>query len=183
MRTQAHQHFWIITHSNYGNVVFTLGLVASDCTTCVRRLLVDGKKYSGGVDGGLTPHGIMPSSAGSMWCIGFEHKQSTLDKDAYHARNNLHRCDERRLNQGLNAVVQVASHSFWGGGGGGSGKRIHLWRGLSPGCLLSHSCLCHVSIPTGLRSVRWKAASFAKIKGRTPVGVARLYLKTGTKWS
>ena len=67
---------------------------------------VDGKKYSGGVDGGLTPHSIMPSPAGSMLSIGFEHKQSTLDRDAYRARNNLTQvCDERKLEQGFNMVV------------------------------------------------------------------------------
>lgn len=71
---------------------------------------VDGKKYSGGVDGGLTSHSIMPSSARSMLRIGFEHKQSTLDNDAYRARNNLTQvCDECKLKQGLNAVVHVAS--------------------------------------------------------------------------
>ena len=65
-----------------------------------------GKKYSGGVDRGLTPHSIMPSSAGSMLRIGFEHKQSTLDRDAYCAQNNLTQvCDERKLEQGFSMVV------------------------------------------------------------------------------
>ena len=44
---------------------------------------VDVKHYSGGVNAGLTPYGIMPSSAGSMLRIGFQHKQSTLEKDEY----------------------------------------------------------------------------------------------------
>ena len=59
---------------------------------------VDGKHYSGGVDGGLTPHAVMPSSAGSMLRIGFEHKQSTLDKDEYCSRNNISQvCHQRKL--------------------------------------------------------------------------------------
>ncbi len=77
------------------------------------QIEVDGKKYSGGVDGGLTPHSIMPSSAGSMLRIGFQHKQSTMERDAYHARTSLTQvCDKRELEQGLNAIVEVASHGF-----------------------------------------------------------------------
>ena len=82
-------------------------------TETLYHIEVDGKKYSGGVDGGLTPHSIMPSSAGSVLRIGFEHKQSTLDRDAFCARNDLTQvCDERKLKQGLNTVVQVASDWF-----------------------------------------------------------------------
>ena len=141
---------------------------------------VDGKKYGGGVDGGLTPHSIMPSSAGSMWRIGFEHKQSTLDRDAYHTRNNLTQvCDERKLEQGLSVVVQVASH--WFCRVGQFLQKTNLWRGPGPGCLLSHSCICHVSVPTELGSVRWRTTSFATAKGGAPVGVSGLSPKTGTK--
>ena len=60
---------------------------------------VDGKRYSGGVDAGLIPHGIMPSSAGSMLRIGFEHKQSTMDKDRYRLQNNILQVrHQRKLN-------------------------------------------------------------------------------------
>ena len=74
-------------------------------------LEVDGKKHSCGVDGALTPFSILPSSARCMLRIGFKHQQSTQDRDAYPARNNIMQVrDERKLEQGVNAVVEAASH-------------------------------------------------------------------------
>ena len=74
---------------------------------------VDGKHYNGGVDAGLIPHGIMPSSAASMLRIAFEHKQSTVDKDQYRVQHNITQVRHQRK-RGLKAVayMSTSSHCF-----------------------------------------------------------------------
>ena len=74
------------------------------------HIVVYGDTYSGGVDEGLTPLSLLPVAAAAMQRIGFAHKQSTLDKDAYCAQNNILQVfGECKLKQGLNIIIAFPS--------------------------------------------------------------------------
>ena len=42
---------------------------------------IGSKRYKDGVDGGVVPYAIQAASAAKVFWTGFEHKQSTADKD------------------------------------------------------------------------------------------------------
>ena len=54
----------------------------------LNRIAAGGKKYRHAVVG-LTPHSVMPSSAGWVLRLGFVHKQSTLDRDCRCTQNKI----------------------------------------------------------------------------------------------
>lgn len=55
--------------------------------TKLYHLQIGGKRYSGGVDGGVVPYAVRAASAAKLLRIGFEHKQSTEDKATFRANN------------------------------------------------------------------------------------------------
>ena len=48
---------------------------------------IGGKRYRGGVDGGVVPYPVRTASAARLLRIGFEHKQSTEDKATFRLNN------------------------------------------------------------------------------------------------
>ena len=55
--------------------------------TPLYRVQLGGKRYSGGVDGGVVPYAVLPESAAKLLRIGFVHKQSSQDKATFHKNN------------------------------------------------------------------------------------------------
>ena len=48
-----------------------------------------GKQYRGNIDGCVAPYGLMLSSASNLCRIGFEHKQSEIQKDLWESQSGV----------------------------------------------------------------------------------------------
>ena len=76
-----------ITINSCKHVVFAWAAVDTNSLICMEtpmyQVEIGNKRYSGGVDGGVVPYAVQATSAAKLLRIGFEHKQSTADKDTF----------------------------------------------------------------------------------------------------